>query len=367
VPSAPLLKLPVPLPAVPLPVVPLLAGSLVAGLAALVLAPPAVAVDRETLTPVCVAALPVAHPGCASGRTYRGAELPDASNYTTELRGPDRWSTAALVAESGFPEADVAVLVSGDDAHLVDALSAGPLARTLAAPVLLAAADHLPTPTTDFLTRHAVAAVLVVGGSSALDAGTEARLRALGVASVARVAGDDRWGTSRAVAALVPPTAHAWVAAGSDAHRVDALSASGPAAGLREPVYLVPASGDVGDVAAALRAAGTTSTSVVGGTGAVGDAVLSQLPGARRVAGADRFGTAAAAALGGVQRGLPAGDVVIAPGGERNLVDALAAAPLGRPTLLLVDTPASYDVIEAWWTLNGSTRTTAVGPVRLSG
>jgi len=343
-----------------------LAGSAAAGLAALVLAPPAAAVDREALTAACVAALPIEHPGCATARTYRGAEVPDASNYTTELRGADRWSTAALVAESGFPEADVAVLVSGDDAHLVDALSAGPLARTLAAPVLLAAADRLPAPTADFLTRHAVAAVLVVGGVASLDAGTEARLRALGVASVARVAGDDRYATSRAVAALLPPTAHAWVAAGADAHRVDALSAGGPAAGLHEPVYLVPA-GDVGAVAAALRAAGTTSTSVVGGAGAVGDAVLAQLPGARRVAGADRFGTAAAAALDGTQRGLPAGDVVIAPGAERNLVDALAAAPLGRPTLLLVDTQASYDVIEAWWDTHGSTRTTAVGPVRLSG
>nr|WP_240895140.1 cell wall-binding repeat-containing protein [Kineococcus siccus] len=283
------------------------------------------------------------------------------------MRGPDRWSTAALVAEAGFPQADVAVLVSGDDDHLVDALSAGPLARTLAAPLLLAAADRVPAATAEFLTRHAVSAVLVVGGPSSLDAGTEDRLRALGVRSVGRVAGDDRYATSRAVAALLPPAPHAWVAAGSDAHRVDALAASGPAAGLGQPVLLVPGDGDVGATAEALRASGATSASVVGGPGAVSEAVLSQFSGATRVAGADRFGTAAAAALEGVRRGLPAGDVVIAPGGDDHLVDALAASPLGRPTLLLVDTPASYDVIEAWWSLNGSTRTTAVGPVRLSG
>ncbi|WP_167583139.1 cell wall-binding repeat-containing protein [Kineococcus rubinsiae] len=346
---------------------PLLAGPVLAGLTALALASPAAAADREVLTPVCVPALPVVHPGCAVGRTYAGAEVPDPANYLTELRGTDRWGTAALIAEAGFPQADVAVLVSGDDGHLVDALSAGPLARTLAAPVLLAGVDRIPAATAEFLTRHAVKAVLVVGGPTSLDAGTEARLRALGVTSLGRVAGEDRYATSRAVAALLPPTAHAWVAAGSDAHRVDALSAGGPAAGLREPVYLVAGGAVATATAAALSAAGTTSTSVVGGPGAVADDVLAQLPGAQRVAGTDRFGTAAAAALDGVGRGLPGGDVVIAPGGDDHLVDALAAAPLGRPTLLLVDTQASYDVIEAWWSLNGATRTTAVGPVRLSG
>ncbi|MEZ0163268.1 cell wall-binding repeat-containing protein [Kineococcus sp. LSe6-4] len=347
-------------------------AALVLGLAATSLgvagpASAAPAAGFETLRPVCSAQLPIAHPGCAAGTSYRGAPLPDGTaNQVVQLSGVDRFATAAAIAEHGFPEADVAVLVSGEDRHLVDALSAAPLARSLAAPVLLGTRDAVPTATAAYLQQHRVRAVLLVGGADALGGATAERLRALGVTSVARVAGADRYETSRDLVALMPPAAHGWVASGEDDHLVDALAASGPAARLAEPLLLV-ADGDPLPAAAALTARGVTSTTVTGGPEGVAPEALAPLPAPQRAAGEDRYGTAAELAVESVDRGLDAEDLLFAPGVTGHLVDALAAGPLGRATLLVGDVESSFDVVEAWFDTFGSGRVTAVGAVEIDG
>ncbi|WP_432524927.1 cell wall-binding repeat-containing protein [Kineococcus sp. SYSU DK006] len=283
-----------------------------------------------------------------------------------QLSGPDRYATAVEIAEHGFPEADVAVLVSGEDAHLVDALSAAPLARSLAAPVLLATRDGLPAATAAHLAERRVRSVLLVGGAQALGEATVQRLRDLGVTDVQRVAGPDRYATSRAVAALVPRAAHGWVASGEEAHLVDALAAAGVAARLGEPLVVV-ADDDPIPAAQLLSARGVTSTTVAGGPAGVTPEALAPLPAPHRAEGVDRYGTAAALAQEGVDRGLPAIDVVLAPGVRGHLVDALAAGALGRGTLLVGDDPAAQEVVEAWFDTHGFWRATAVGAVEVEG
>ena len=313
------------------------------------------AATEEQLVARCAPGLPVVHPGC--GQTYPGAA---ASTGTEDLRGGDRWATAVATAVEGFPEADVVVLVSGEDAHLVDALTAGPLARRLAAPVLLTPQASLPLATTDYLRGTDPEAVLVVGGAGAVSENVLDQVRALGVASVGRVGGDDRYATSRAVAALQPGATHAWVASGESDHLVDALAAAGPAARLAEPLVLVPANGDAAETAALLAAAGTTSTTVVGGTAAVGADVAAAFPQPTRVEGADRWSTATAVAAAAVTRGVPRADVVVTSGEDAHLVDAVAAAPLGRTTLLLGSAGQGADLVRAWLA-EGEDRTTFVG------
>ncbi|WP_432492260.1 cell wall-binding repeat-containing protein [Kineococcus gypseus] len=325
------------------------------------------AAEAEVLTPVCSPDLPIEHPGCAAGRTYRGAPAPTGeAGELVHLSGPDRFATAAEIAEHGFPEADVAVLVSGEDAHLVDALSAAPLARSLAAPLLLATRDAVPAATAAYLREHGVRSVLLVGGPGSLGELTGKRLQTLGVTSVGRVAGADRYATSRAVAELLPPAEHGWAASGEQAHLVDALAASGPAARLREPLVLV-ADDDPIPASIALRLLGVTSTTVAGGPAGVTPEALAPLPTPRRAEGLDRYGTAAAVALEGVQRGVDAADVVLAPGEQAHLVDALAAGPLGRATLLAANDPSAYEVAEAWFDTHGLGRGTAVGAVEVEG
>jgi hypothetical protein len=316
------------------------------------------------LTPLCSPSPPLNHPGCRT--PYQGAPLPSGTpNQVVRLSGADRFATAVAVAEHGFPGADVAVLVSGDDRHLVDALPAGPLARSLAAPVLLATRDEVPTATADYLREHAVQSVLLVGGEDALSASTADRLRALGVGDVQRLAGPDRYATSRAVAAFMPTKTHAWAASGEDAHLVDALAAAGPASRLGEALVLV-ADDDPIPAGDTLRARGATSTTVIGGPEGVLPEALAALPTPHRTAGVDRFGTAAAVAEEAVERGLPAQDLVFAPGVTGHLVDALAAGPLGRVTLLAGDDQSAFDVVEAWFDTHGAGRTTAVGAVEIT-
>ncbi|WP_432510977.1 cell wall-binding repeat-containing protein [Kineococcus sp. SYSU DK001] len=315
---------------------------------------PAAAAGVETVVGACPAGLPVTNAAC--GKTYTTAA---ASTGLQEIRGEDRYATAVAAARTGFPTADVVVLVSGEDAHLVDALSAAPLARRLAAPIVLTARGALPQATADYLAQRRPAAVLAIGGEPSVSTAVLDRVRALGVASVGRIAGGDRYSTSAAVAAFVTGGTHAWVASGDSGHLVDALAAAGPAARLGEPLVLAPVTGTA-DAAAQLRAAGTTSTTVVGGENAVGDAVAGQFPTARRTSGADRFATAKAVAEESVTRGVARGDVLVSNGEDDHLVDALAAAPLGRVTLLTGDAGAGTSTVTAWLA-GGQDRTTFVG------
>jgi predicted dinucleotide-binding enzyme len=91
------------------------------------------------------------------------------------------------------------------------ALTVGPAPAT-AAPILLATRDEVPAATAGSLREHAVRSVLLVGGEDALSTSTPDRLRALGTGDVQRVAGADRYATSRAVAAFVPTATHALAA-----------------------------------------------------------------------------------------------------------------------------------------------------------
>ncbi len=157
-------------------------------------------------------------------------------------------------------------------------------------------------------------------------------------APVDRVAGQTRVGTAVAAARRHWDQAEvAVVTTGRD--YPDALAAGALAAGLDAPLLLTDPAGLPGEVAAVLTDLGVDRAVVVGGEVAVGPRVLEDLAGlglaVERVAGPDRFATAAAAARAA---GVGAdGTVVLARGTD--FPDALSAAALGAgpdgpPTLL---------------------------------
>jgi len=157
-------------------------------------------------------------------------------------------------------------------------------------------------------------------------------------APVDRVAGETRVGTAVAAARRHWDQAEvAVVTTGRD--YPDALAAGALAAGLDAPLLLTAPGGLPGEVAAVLTDLGVDRAVVVGGEVAVGPRVLEDLAGlglaVERLAGPDRFATAAAAARAA---GVGAdGTVVLARGTD--FPDALSAAALGAgpdgpPTLL---------------------------------
>ena len=147
--------------------------------------------------------------------------------------------------------------------------------------------------------------------------------------TVTRVAGPDRYATSAAVsAATFPPGVPvAYVASGEDF--ADAL-AVGPVAGRTgAPILTVPADTVPVSVAEELDRLHPGRIVVVGGTTAVSNAVEQELGtftegGVTRIAGADRYATAAAVSAATFEPGVP--ELFLASG--EDFADALAAGPV---------------------------------------
>ncbi|MEB0307226.1 cell wall-binding repeat-containing protein, partial [Cryobacterium sp. 10I1] len=142
--------------------------------------------------------------------------------------------------------------------------------------------------------------IVIVGGTASVSAAVSAELA--GIAPVARLAGADRYATSRLVAAdaFGSLAATAYVATGADFP--GALAAASAAARAGAPVVLVPAGGFLPDLATAalLRTLHTRTVKIAGGTADVTSLtefwLKLQLGGASvtRYSGADRYATSAA-------------------------------------------------------------------------
>ncbi|HEX2046916.1 MAG TPA: sialidase family protein [Acidimicrobiales bacterium] len=110
------------------------------------------------------------------------------------------------------------------------------------------------------------------------------------------------------------------------------------AASQRLPVLFVERDGVPAPTAEAFGTMAIQNTWVVGGPGSIGDTVLTQLPGAKRLGGADLAGTSAAVADEVKARGLPV-NVAFVADGSRPVDAAVAAAAVARLGGILVLTP----------------------------
>jgi putative cell wall-binding protein len=123
------------------------------------------------------------------------------------LSGRTRIGTAVTVAQTLHDRTDPATPLRGafvvNGWSYADALSASPLASLNRMPILLTHAGFLDTATREALADYGITDVILVGGTNALKPKVEADLaRALGGAGhVRRIAGADRYDTSREFAA----------------------------------------------------------------------------------------------------------------------------------------------------------------------
>ena len=251
------------------------------------------------------------------------------------IAGESRVGTAIALSEASFPEgADTVVVATAND--YPDALTAGPLAGLSDGPVLLSPGDTVPTEVLAEIQRLAPSEIIIAGGTAVMSEAAEAQLAEL--ATVLRLAGDTRFGTAAAVSAhFAQPGGTVVIATGESF--ADAL-AGGVLAGRRDaPVLLVQGNGVPDVTAAEIQRLAPSDVIVMGGTAAVTDAVVAEvgdLAGVtpRRIAGADRYETAALTAteLGSAEVAF------IATAGT--FADALAAVPVAviqDGVLLLVD------------------------------
>jgi|GEM_PF-2683878 len=219
---------------------------------------------------------------------------------TDRIAGSDRFDTAAQIASKEYPSgAPVVYVSSGLD--FPDALAAGPAAAKEGGPLLLTAPWALPAATANALSRMAPARVVIVGGTAAISTEVESQIRAtVPKALLQRLAGGNRYATAQAIVASTFSSASTvYLATGNTFP--DALSASAAAGAAGDPVVLVNGWSSSLDAATRALVSGLhpSSVTVVGGADVVSDGILADLNGiapATRLAGADRFSTAAAVA-----------------------------------------------------------------------
>lgn len=181
------------------------------------------------------------------------------------VAGANRFATAAAVAREVGDGADEAILISAADSHLIDGAYAVGLAAQLDAPIFLAQGDHLPDATRDALSQMGIESTLVIGGEGAIASSVKEQLP-----SPRRLAGATRFETAAAVSAAFFESAnspeHLYIA--GDDNMIDGVVASATGG------LVMPSSSDaLTPNVAALLGGQISSTTLVGGTGALSEQV----------------------------------------------------------------------------------------------
>jgi putative cell wall-binding protein len=272
---------------------------------------------------------------CAAVLVVAPSPRADAwSRFPLRVSGADRYTTAVEVSRAVFASGAQRVVIATGESF-PDALTGAAVAGANHGPLLLTPSASLPDDVAAELHRLAPSAVVVMGGPSAVSSAVVDQIRATtGVAPV-RVSGATRYETAATAAAFYGTGGGVFVATGTTF--ADALGA-GAAGGLTgRPLLLVQHDTIPAATADALRRLAPADITVVGGPSAVSDAVLGQLgsfaSSVHRVAGPDRFWTAAAMASTYFPQ---PSEALVASG--FGFADALAAgaasAYLGSPVLL---------------------------------
>ncbi len=254
------------------------------------------------------------------------AVAPQSATMPDRIWGYDRYETAAHIAVQAYPDGtDTAILTSGDDDHLVDALTASPLAAKLKAPILLTENNRLSDATGNALKTLGVKNIYVVSGAIA------PMLEALSGYKVTKVYGDNRFQTAIAIANQVTAAPTDIFVARADIY-ADALSAASIAASKGMPVLLTPTNSMDSSIKAYLDQHPTIKNSyVLGSTVAISDAMKAMFPNAHRLGGSNRWETNIAV-LKAFDSDLKYDYVFVANGTDEHLVDALAGSALAALT-----------------------------------
>lgn len=285
---------------------------------------------------VLLSAAPLPAPPPSEARTHPVVPVPQ------RIAGEDRFATAAAVSAATFdPGVPAAFVATGAD--FPDALAAAPAAAASGGPLLLSAANAVPSATAEELARVQPQRIVVVGSTAAIAGDVAAALAvAAGGVPLDRVAGQTRYETAAAVSAATfdPGVPVAYVATGADFP--DALAGSAAASAQGGPVLLTTATALPTATAQELQRLRPQQIVVLGGTAAIGSAVESQLAEfgeVLRVAGPDRYSTAAAITEHAFEA--PTHTAMLATGAD--FPDALAGgaaavAARGGPAPLLLTT-----------------------------
>jgi putative cell wall-binding protein len=253
------------------------------------------------------------------------------SSSDTDIRrlaGGDRYATAAAISRSRFGGGASTVFIA-TGGSFPDALAGSPAAAKANGPILLTGRDSLPAATATELDRLNPSKIVILGGTGAVSSGVASRLA--GYAGVVRWAGADRFATAATISrkTFAPGIDTVYIATGSTFP--DALSGGAVAGRNGGPILLVKQNWLPTTTATELDRLNPSKIVILGGTGAVNNAVAEAVRryatsgSVTRLAGADRYGTSVVVSR--ASYGSSGSDAVfVATGG--NFPDGLAGGPV---------------------------------------
>ncbi|MDP3207876.1 MAG: cell wall-binding repeat-containing protein, partial [Rhodoglobus sp.] len=280
----------------------------------------------------------------------------------SRISGDDRFATAVALSKKAFPEEpwmpDTVYIANG--LNFPDALAAGPAAAAAGAPILLVTPTAIPQVVKDELERLQPDTIVVAGGLASVSAQVEAELAGYVTsgesADVRRLAGVDRYDTSRVIVAdaFSDLDTRPVVFVATGANYPDALAAGAAAGYFGGPVVLLDGARSTIDdpTLALLDDLHPQAIVVAGGTGSVSAAIVSRLTSRYqgpdtpvvRLWGGSRYDTAVA--INGL---IPDADSAYLAGGE-GFADALASGPVaaltGSPLYLAPPTCIPWFVLD---------------------
>ncbi len=256
------------------------------------------------------------------------------------VAGRNRYETALELSADAWAAGDADTVLIATGADFPDAICAGGLAGATRGPILLNPPGALLVSVRDEIERLGATTVYILGGEAAISRDVEAAIANLdGVTNVRRLAGIDRYETSRLIAEEIysfdagpGPT---FLVRGDDF--ADAAACSCQAARSGRPILLTRH--DVLDPATKELAIRNQAVRIVGGSEAVSERVERELVLSLinfiqtgegfvdRVSGADRYATAAEMATQWSYATSRDGHVQIGVATGEQFPDALAAGP----------------------------------------
>ncbi|WDC84986.1 cell wall-binding repeat-containing protein [Caloramator sp. mosi_1] len=201
------------------------------------------------------------------------------------LAGANRYETADKINAELGTKFDKVILTSGEQANLVDALAAAPLAKKLGAPVVII--DHKTAKAADVVAKiNGLGAkeVYVVSGPQVISAEVKDALRSAGM-TVKELGGKDRYETAYNIAKELGSADTAVVVNGVTG-LADAMSIAPVAAAKGWPIILA-SKDDVNDT----YKGNYNKYYVIGGENALSASVLNEVKNGERIYGADRYAT----------------------------------------------------------------------------
>lgn len=202
------------------------------------------------------------------------------------MDGADRFAVSVNVSKEGWPNGSGTVILANYLAF-ADALAASPLAFKEDAPILLTHANSLTPATVEEISRLQATRVILVGGPGSISDPIISQLQQMGIQTIERIGGIDRYEVSFNIAQKLGQTDTAVLANGLKFP--DALAIAPYAAQNGYPILLSQDNSLPSKTTEAFQTKGITKTIIVGGEGSVSANVASKVPNVNRIGGKDRY------------------------------------------------------------------------------